>query len=197
MLMNTTTIGAETLQEGHRRGLRWMDAAAATTGLVLTPLLGAAFALLLAALLLVAGRALVRRAPISSPPAGAVLPRALMVGDLPGVLDLLADLRERPPADVEPVAVYVPAATGALLTGSESAPAPRHAIPGGEDARVEGILDASIQHRVEIVVLTTTAPLSAEEIRHLRRRLSDADVLLSFTEPAEHGVPHVPTRECH
>ena len=193
MLTNITTSGSAVRHEDYLRSLRWVDAVAAATALVLAPLLGVALALSLGVLALLAGRALVRRAATGPRPAGAVLPRALMVGDLSGILDLLTALQERPPSDVEPVAAYVPAATGPHSTDPGSAFPLQQ--PGGEDARVDGILEACAEHRIDSVLLTTSAPLTEEEIERLGLRLAEARVDLVFTAPAGHRVNSAPTPE--
>ncbi|MFI7583273.1 sugar transferase [Kocuria sp. M1N1S27] len=135
-------------------------------------------ALPLGTLLLLAGRGLVRRELTRRRLAGEAMSRTLVVGRVPGVVEMLRSLQQHPAAGFDPVAVYAPSSSRALPHHLARVPVPRNTLPEGEAPSVEGIVAACREHRIETLVMAASAPLSSEEVRHLSWYLTDEHIRL-------------------
>lgn len=118
------------------------------------------------ALLLLAGRGTVRRGLSRRRLANEAMSRTLVVGHVPGVVEMLKSLRQNPAAGFDPVAVYAPASRVlshhlARVTLSQSV------LTAEKAPSLQGIVAACRAHRIETLVMAASAPLSSEEIRHL------------------------------
>ena len=135
-------------------------------------------ALPLGTMLLLAGRGVERRGLTRRRLAGQAMSRTLVVGRVPGVVEMLKSLQEHPAAGFDPVAVYAPSSSRALPRHLARVPVPQNMLAAGQAPSVEGIVAACREHRIETLVLAASAPLSAEEIRHLSWHLADAHIRL-------------------
>ena len=135
-------------------------------------------ALPLGTLLLLAGRGLVRRGLTRRRLAGEAMSRTLVVGRVPGVVEMLRSLQQHPAAGFDPVAVYAPSSSRALPHHLARVRMPENMLPAGEAPSVEGIVAACRTHRIETLVMAASAPLSSEEVRHLSWYLADERIRL-------------------
>ncbi len=135
-------------------------------------------ALPLGILLLLAGRGLVRHGLTRRRLIGQAMARTLVVGRVPGVVEMLKTLQEHPAAGLDPVAVYAPSSGTALPRHLARVRMPQNMLPAGERPSVEGIVAACREHRIETLVMAASAPLSSEEVRHLSWHLADAHIRL-------------------
>ncbi|MEX5294671.1 sugar transferase [Kocuria sp. CPCC 205268] len=135
-------------------------------------------ALPLGTLLLLAGRGVVRRGLTRRRLAGEAMSRTLVVGRVPGVVEMLRSLQQNPAAGFDPVAVYAPSSSRPLPHHLARVPVPQNMLPAGEAPSVEGIVAACRTHRIETLVMAASAPLSSEEVRHLSWYLADERIRL-------------------
>ena len=104
--------------------------------------------------------------------------RTLVVGRVPGVVEMLKSLQQNPAAGFDPVAVYAPSSSRILPHHLARVPMPENMLPAGEAPSVEGIVAACRTHRIETLVMAASAPLSSEEVRHLSWYLADERIRL-------------------
>ncbi|MEX5301203.1 sugar transferase [Kocuria sabuli] len=135
-------------------------------------------ALPLGVVLLLVARGLVRQGLARRRRAGEAMSRTLVVGRVPGVVEMLGTLQEHPAAGLDPVAVYAPSSGTALPRHLAKVRMPQNMLPAGERPSVEGIVAACREHRIETLVMAASAPLSSEEVRHLSWHLTDAHIRL-------------------
>lgn len=125
---------------------------------------------------LMIGRFAARRSLMHHRGRGHAMSRTMVVGRFPAATEMLEELRRRPDAGFNPVAVYMPSRVGTIPP--EPAGAPVNALAQGARPSVPGILEACRAHRIEALVLTAAVPLSTREIRHLGWQLADAQIRL-------------------
>ncbi|PLC13214.1 polyprenyl glycosylphosphotransferase [Kocuria flava] len=128
--------------------------------------------------LLLAGRSLVRHRLIRARRAGTAMTRTLVVGRVPGVVEMVRSLQEHPESGFAPVAVYAPSSSFVLPASLAGVDVPPNLLPAGGRPGVEDIVAACREHRIETLVLAASAPLSSEEVRHLSWYLADEHVRL-------------------
>lgn len=135
-------------------------------------------ALPLGIFLLLLGRGRIRRQLVQQHRDGAATSRTMVVGCRPGVEETVRSLQDHSAAGFDPVAVYVPISSRPLPSSAGSTSRLPNLLPDGEHPSVEKIVAACRDHRIDVLVLCASAPLSPQEIRHLSWYLADERIRL-------------------